>query len=472
MAGIERTGAPPRAEAAAIIAEEERLLGDTVARLGAPAVEPSGGDLPQHDYDRELIELRDPIAEAKPEDLPPLVEQMTRLSGHRRAPGPLAHAAGRPDVAVLRAHAAPRPRQAHRWRGATRRSRARRAHRQARLHRARRRADRRLAQRAGVADLLPLRGGRRLRRDRGRQPARGRGEARRNVSIARGASAASAARRAPSSATRAATGSRPSGDVRPDAPRRAGEASRPPRPAPVPPRGSRSGSASTPGRCRAPTSSCPRSPRSSTREQFELITAADERPRRHPGRRRLGQDHGRAAPRRVPQLRRPAPLHGEEDAVRRAVARRWRATSPACCRRSACPACRCTPTGTGAQTIRRKLLPRAPTTTPRTRPTRSRASRSTRRCSRSSRRWRRRAAREAADELGREIGGARRGRAVAARFRDSTSKPLVARCRRLLGWLEKQGRARSRRRRASTPTAPCARSGAAPPTSWPRLRAA
>ncbi len=31
------------------------------------------------DYDKELIELRDAIAEAKPEDVPPLVEQMTRL---------------------------------------------------------------------------------------------------------------------------------------------------------------------------------------------------------------------------------------------------------------------------------------------------------------------------------------------------------------------------------------------------------
>src|SRR5215475_8159365 len=79
MAGIERTGGPPGAEAA-IITEEERLLGDTVARLGVPPVEPIGGDLPQHDYDRELIELRDAIGEAKPEDLAPLVEQMARLS--------------------------------------------------------------------------------------------------------------------------------------------------------------------------------------------------------------------------------------------------------------------------------------------------------------------------------------------------------------------------------------------------------
>ena len=33
------------------------------------------------DYDRDLLELRDAIAEAKPEDLPPLVEQMARVSG-------------------------------------------------------------------------------------------------------------------------------------------------------------------------------------------------------------------------------------------------------------------------------------------------------------------------------------------------------------------------------------------------------
>ena len=31
------------------------------------------------DYDQELIALRDAIAEAKPEDVPPLVEQMTRV---------------------------------------------------------------------------------------------------------------------------------------------------------------------------------------------------------------------------------------------------------------------------------------------------------------------------------------------------------------------------------------------------------
>src|SRR5215470_4370188 len=71
---VSRTGP----EATAIIGEEEQLLVDTVARLGGAPAEPLG-DAPQHDYDRELIELRDAIAEAKPEDLAPLVEQMARL---------------------------------------------------------------------------------------------------------------------------------------------------------------------------------------------------------------------------------------------------------------------------------------------------------------------------------------------------------------------------------------------------------
>ena len=76
------------------------------------------------------------------------------------------------------------------------------------------------------------------------------------------------------------------------------------------------------------------------KEQFELITQPRQRHRRDPGRRRLGQDHGRAAPRRVPELPGPAPVQGAEHAVRRAVAgaralRRRRAA-----RRSASPACR------------------------------------------------------------------------------------------------------------------------------------
>jgi DNA helicase-2/ATP-dependent DNA helicase PcrA len=71
----------PRTEGAGIIEEEERILGGVLGRLAAPA-DPEAGrpsDQPATDYDRELIELRDAIAEAKPEDLAPLVEQMARL---------------------------------------------------------------------------------------------------------------------------------------------------------------------------------------------------------------------------------------------------------------------------------------------------------------------------------------------------------------------------------------------------------
>ena len=61
----------PGSPAAAIIAEEERLLARVQARV---SVGPK--DLEDRtsvaDFDRELIDLRDQIAEAKPEDLPPL----------------------------------------------------------------------------------------------------------------------------------------------------------------------------------------------------------------------------------------------------------------------------------------------------------------------------------------------------------------------------------------------------------------
>ncbi len=72
----------PDTEAARIVAEEERLharvqtrvaLGDTgeAAQVGTD------------DYDRELVQLRDAVGEAKAEDLGPLVEQMTRLAAIR-----------------------------------------------------------------------------------------------------------------------------------------------------------------------------------------------------------------------------------------------------------------------------------------------------------------------------------------------------------------------------------------------------
>jgi DNA helicase-2/ATP-dependent DNA helicase PcrA len=64
---------------AKIIAEEERLYGQVQARvaIGDEEERPSVG---AGDLDADLISLRDQIAEARAEDLPPLIEQMTRLA--------------------------------------------------------------------------------------------------------------------------------------------------------------------------------------------------------------------------------------------------------------------------------------------------------------------------------------------------------------------------------------------------------
>ena len=67
--------------AASVIAEEERLFGQVQARV-AMGDEPEEGRprVGASDLDADLLSLRDQIAEARPEDLPPLVEQMTRLA--------------------------------------------------------------------------------------------------------------------------------------------------------------------------------------------------------------------------------------------------------------------------------------------------------------------------------------------------------------------------------------------------------
>lgn len=76
---------PKDSPAAAIIAEEERLFGQVQARIALG--EDEAGDarptVGTEDIDRDLLSLRDQISEAKPEDLPPLVEQMTRLAALR-----------------------------------------------------------------------------------------------------------------------------------------------------------------------------------------------------------------------------------------------------------------------------------------------------------------------------------------------------------------------------------------------------
>ena len=66
--------------AANVIAEEERLYGQVQARV---ALGEDGEDRPHvgsGDLDADLLSLRDQIAEARAEDLPPLIEQMTRLA--------------------------------------------------------------------------------------------------------------------------------------------------------------------------------------------------------------------------------------------------------------------------------------------------------------------------------------------------------------------------------------------------------
>ena len=74
------TEVPKSSPAALIIAEEERLFGQVQARV---ALGEEGDERPTvgaSDLDSDLLSLRDQISEARAEDLPPLVEQMTRLA--------------------------------------------------------------------------------------------------------------------------------------------------------------------------------------------------------------------------------------------------------------------------------------------------------------------------------------------------------------------------------------------------------
>lgn len=69
--------------AAKIIAEEERLFGQVQARVALGDEDEGRPQVGASDLDADLLSLRDQIAEARPEDLPPLVEQMTRLAALR-----------------------------------------------------------------------------------------------------------------------------------------------------------------------------------------------------------------------------------------------------------------------------------------------------------------------------------------------------------------------------------------------------
>jgi len=67
-------------DAANVIAEEERLYGQVQARVAMGEEEHERPLVGASDLDNDLLSLRDQIAEARAEDLPPLVEQMTRLA--------------------------------------------------------------------------------------------------------------------------------------------------------------------------------------------------------------------------------------------------------------------------------------------------------------------------------------------------------------------------------------------------------
>ncbi len=68
-----------------VVADEQRILTDVQHHIATRGSRRALG----MDYDQELIVLRDALAEAKPEDIPPLIEQMTRLQAlaHQRGRG-------------------------------------------------------------------------------------------------------------------------------------------------------------------------------------------------------------------------------------------------------------------------------------------------------------------------------------------------------------------------------------------------
>ncbi len=72
---------------ATIIAEEERLFGQIQARVTEGEEDEGKPQVAGSDLDADLISLRDQISEARAEDLPPLIEQMTRLAALRARVG-------------------------------------------------------------------------------------------------------------------------------------------------------------------------------------------------------------------------------------------------------------------------------------------------------------------------------------------------------------------------------------------------
>ena len=204
--------------------------------------------------------------------------------------------------------------------------------------------DRRLAPRAGLAALLPLRAGRRYEEEIGGARARGevdgaphghdprRGELERvdapeGIFVPRSARRLAACRQR---AAAAARGRRGRGAARVRA--RRGRPS--------------AGSAPILDGARRADKRLPDIAGLIDPEQFDAIDPAASGFVVDPRHRGLGQDHRRAAPHRVPRLRRPGDRLAD-DAVRGVLAGAARLRERTCCRRSASRTCTCAPSATG-----------------------------------------------------------------------------------------------------------------------------
>ena len=241
------------------------------------------------DLDADLLSLRDQIAEARAEDLPPLVEQMTRLAALKARLG------GGTSLPVDVAS----PYFAHmRLQGGGTRD----VHdRQARLHRSPSNVQIVDWRNAPVSRIYyRYEEGDDYEEEIAGQRVEGVVEARRNLSIARGNLRRSARRRARSSRTRAATGSQAVGQIAPVLHGGMGKAARPVA------RAGRKGQARHPSRHRARRQGAARDRRAHRQGAVRADHAAGQRHGRDPGRRGLRQDHGRAPPHRVPRTSRTA----------------------------------------------------------------------------------------------------------------------------------------------------------------------
>ena len=213
-------------------------------------------------------------------------------------------------------------------------------------------------------------------------------------------------------------------------------------------------------------------------QQFELIARGQRRARRDPGQRRQRQDHGRAAPRRVPRVPRAAALPARARCSSSSRTRRSSTTSGACCRRSASRACPVTTFARFASRARRRSSSRGCPRRSATRRRRScRARRRTRRCcariarlaARIARHGRRARARAAmAQVAGRASWRSRRGRRPDARRNDAAGRARVA----ALAVARGQAAARRRwRRRRACRTSRAARSSSSCADLRPQTRA-